>query len=251
MLRLLAASLIFIYASFSWSEELSLGVASNFAAPMQIIERAFEAQTGHDMRVSYGSSGSLYAQIVNGAPFDVFLSADQVTLNALQDAELLVDSSRFTYAVGGLALWSANENLVNDDLDVLAKDDFEHIAIANPEVAPYGQAALDVLVVLGLAEQISSKLVTGENISQTYNFVATGSAELGLVALSQITRDGELTSGCSWVIPRDIYPPILQDAAILSRASEIGVAKEFFDFLRSPEVTQIVRSYGYLLLASE
>jgi molybdate transport system substrate-binding protein len=251
MLHLLAISLVFICVSSSWSEELSLGVASNFAAPMQLIQSAFEAETGHDLRVSYGSSGSLYAQIVNGAPFDVFLAADQVTLNALQDAELLVYSSRFTYAVGGLALWSADEDLVSEDLDVLAEDEFDHIAVANPEVAPYGQAALDVIVVLGLAEQISSKLVTGENISQTYNFVATGSAELGFVALSQITRDGEITSGSYWVIPRDIYPPILQDAAILSRAAGKSVAEEFFDYLRSPEAAQIIRSYGYLLLASE
>lgn len=251
MLRLLAASLTFIFAHTSWSEQLNLAVASNFSAPMQLIEAAFEAESGHDLRTSFGSSGSLYAQIVNGAPFDIFLAADQVTLNALQDAELLVDSSRFTYAVGGLALWSADRNLVDENLDVLAEDEFEHIAIANPEVAPYGQAALDVIVVLGLAEQISSKLVTGENISQAYSFVATGSAELGFVALSQIMRDGELISGSYWMVPRDIYPPILQDAAILARASENSAATEFFEFLRSEEARQIIRSFGYLQLASE
>lgn len=251
MFRSLLVSLAIFGASISWSEELNLAVASNFAAPMQLIETAFEAETGHDVRVSFGSSGSLYAQIVNGAPFDVFLSADQATVDALEEAELLVSSSRFTYAVGGLVLWSADERLIDADLDVFAEDDFEHLAIANPEVAPYGQAALDVIVVLGLAEQVGSKLVTGENISQAYNFVSTGSAELGFLALSQVTRDGEIHSGSYWDIPRNIYPPILQDAAMLSRASENAAARQFVDYLRSEESARIIRSFGYLLLASE
>lgn len=251
MHRLLITSLVVICASSSWSEELNIAVASNFTAPMQLIETAFEADSGHDLRVSFGSTGSLYAQIVNGAPFDVLLAADQVTVDALADAELLADSSRFTYAVGGLVLWSADDDLVDDDLDVLAEDNFAHMAIANPDVAPYGQAALDVIVVLGLVEQVGSKLVTGENISQAYNFVASGSAELGFVALSQVMRDGEINTGSYWLVPRDIYSPILQDAAVLSHASDKPAAQQFVDYLRSPDAAQVMRSFGYLLLASE
>lgn len=251
MFRLLLVSLVICSTSTSWSEELNLAVASNFAAPMQLLETDFESRTGHDLQVSFGSTGSLYAQIVNGAPFDVFLSADQATLDVLQNAELLVDGSRFTYAVGGLILWSADENLVDEDLDVLADDDFSHIAIANPELAPYGQAALDVIVVLGLAEQVSDKLVTGENISQAFGFVSTGAAELGFVALSQVMRDGEVTSGSYWMVPRDIYSPILQDAAVLTKAAENSATAEFVEYLRSQEAAQIIRSFGYLLLTQE
>ena len=195
MLRALLISLILVLPSAIRSEEVNIAVASNFAAPMQLLESAFEAASSHRLQISFGSSGSLYAQMLNGAPFGVFLSADQVTVDALDREDLILAETRFTYAVGGLVLWSANADLIDEDIQVLSDGRYQHLAIANPELAPYGQAALDVLTELGLYDQAQSKLVTGENISQTHQFVASGNAELGFIALSQVMRDGAISSG--------------------------------------------------------
>lgn len=226
------------------AEEAALAVAANFLEPAKTLKAAFEAATGHQVKLSGGSTGELYTQIRNGAPFDVFLAADQKRPQLAEEEGLAVEGSRFTYAVGRLVLWSADKNrIAGDGVAALKAGDFRQLAIANPKTAPYGAAAVEALSKLGLYDALGPKIVQGQSLSQTYQFVALGSAELGFVALSQV-RAGEET-GSQWLVPQELYEPILQDAVLLRRGAENAGAKAFLEFLSGPEGRRIVEAGGY------
>ncbi|MCC8986143.1 MAG: molybdate ABC transporter substrate-binding protein, partial [Candidatus Contendobacter sp.] len=184
--------------------EVQVAVAANFTAPMQKIAAEFAKDTGHKALLAFGATGKFYAQIKNGAPFQVFLAADDQTPAKLEAEGDAVPGSRFTYAIGTLVLWSAKPDVVDDQGAVLKKGEFKHLAIANPKTATYGAAAVNVLTKLGLLESIQSRLVTGENITQAYQFIETENAELGFVALSQVMTDGKLTRGSAWIVPANL-----------------------------------------------
>ena len=241
--------LVFIFFSFFAgavsAEEVQVAVAANFAAPMQAIAAAFEKDTGHKARLAFGSSGKFYAQIKNGAPFQVLLSADAATPARLEQEGMTVAATRFTYAVGRLVLWSAQAGAVDARGEVLKQGDYKHVAIANPKVAPYGAAAVEVMQRLGVAEAVRPKLVQGENIAQTHQFVASGNAELGFVALSQVTRDNKLTGGSAWIVPANLHAPIRQDAVILAAGKGNAAASALMAYLKSDKAKAVIRTYGY------
>jgi len=227
--------------------EVSVAVAANFTAPMQKIAVAFEQDTGHKAVLAFGSTGKFYAQIRNGAPFHLLLAADDETPAKLDKEGLTVPGSRFTYAIGTLVLWSAQAGLVDKQGQVLRTGHFERIALADPKLAPYGAAAVETLTRLGLLPTLQSRFVQGENIGQTYQFVATGNAALGFVALSQVMVDGRITRGSAWQIPADLHTPIRQDAVILSNAKDNAAAAALAAYLRSDKARAIIRAYGYAL----
>ena len=225
--------------------EVSVAVASNFTAPMRKIAQAFEQETGHRAVLSSGSTGGLHVQIRNGAPFQVLVAADASTPLKIESEGLGVEGSRFTYAIGTLVLWSAQPGFVDGTGDVLRRGKFERIAIANPKLAPYGVAALETLSRLGVLQRVQPRLVRGENISQAYQFVATGNAELGLVALSQVVDDGKMVRGSGWIIPADLHAPIRQDAILLSPGKDHPAAIALMGFLRGDKARSVIRSFGY------
>lgn len=225
--------------------EVAVAVAANFSAPMRAIVAAFEKTSGHKVSLVSGATGKFYAQITNGAPFDVLLSADADTPTKLMKEAQAVVGSQFTYAVGKLALWSAQLGLVDDQGAVLKKGNFRHLAIANPRVAPYGVAAMEVLAVLGVNVSLENRLVRGENIAQAHQFVATGNAELGFVALSQIYRDGQFAAGSYWVVPAELYAPIRQDAVLLNHGKDNPAAGDLLAYLKSDAAKAVIRAYGY------
>lgn len=234
-------------ASAAFAGEVQVAVAANFTAPVQAIAADFEKDTGNKVVASFGATGQFYAQIKNGAPFEVFLAADDTTPAKLETEGMTVPGSRFTYATGALALWSAKEGYVDANGDVLKKNAYNHLAIANPKTAPYGLAATQALDKLGLTQAVASKIVEGQNISQAQQFIATGNAELGFVALSQIYKDGKITSGSAWVVPASLHEPIKQDAVILNKGKDNPVAKQFSDYLKGPKAAAVIKSYGYAL----
>ena len=248
--------------------EAVVAVAANFAAPLARLGAGFSATTGHTLKVSAGSTGKLYAQIVAGAPFEVLLAADDETPKKLIDQGLGVAGSSFTYALGRLVLWSAQPGLVDDRGAVLEQGRFAHLAIANPKLAPYGRAALQVLQARGLADRIAPRLVTGESIAQAYQFVATGNAELGFVALAQLEapaaadepRDasaapkpasasasmpGAWSRGSAWVVPASLHGEIRQDAVLLRAGAANPAALALLSYLRSAPAQALIRAYGY------
>ncbi len=227
--------------------EVRVAVASNFSAPMERIVSLFQQESGHVVKVSFGSSGKFYSQIREGAPFDVFLAADEKHPKLLEKEGLAVEGSRFVYALGKLVLWSSQPGYVDDNGAVLFKDGYGKLAVADPKLAPYGLAARETLAELGLWNVVQSKLVTGENIAQTYQFVATGNTELGFVALSQITRDGKVADGSWWIVPAHMYNPIRQSAVQLAAAKDKAAAQAFLSFLKSEKAMAIIRSSGYEL----
>ncbi|WP_053213591.1 molybdate ABC transporter substrate-binding protein [Pseudomonas sp. Q12-87] len=227
------------------ADEVQVAVASNFTAPIQAIAASFEKDTGHKLVVAYGATGQFYTQIKNGAPFEVFLAADDATPARLESEGDVVNGSRFTYAIGTLALWSAKAGYVDSQGQVLKDNAFEHLSIANPKAAPYGLAATQVLDKLGLTGQVSRKIVEGQNITQAYQFVSTGNAELGFVALSQIYKDGKVTSGSAWIIPAELHDPIKQDAVILNKGRDNAAAVALMDYLKGPKAAAIIQAYGY------
>lgn len=232
-------------AAPAFAAEVQVAVASNFTAPMQQIAAAFERQTGHEAKLAFGATGKFYAQIRNGAPFAVLLAADAKTPEKLVADGVAVADSRFTYAIGRLVLWSAKPGVIDGGGEVLRHGDFRHLAIANPKTAPYGAAAVEVLERLGVAERVRDRLVTGENIAQTHQFVATGNAELGFVALSQVTQDGKLTGGSAWIVPAELHGEIRQGAVLLAAGRDNPAAHALLDFLRGDEAARILRAYGY------
>lgn len=228
------------------ADEVQVAVAANFTAPMQKIAADFEKDSGHKALLSFGATGSFYVQIRNGAPFDILLAADAETPAKLEKEGLGVPGSRFTYAIGKLVLWSAKPGFVDGKGDVLNKGDFRHVAIANPKLAPYGAAAMEALTRLGLLSAIQPKFVQGENIAQTYQFIATGNAELGFVALSQVlNKEGKLASGSAWVVPASLYMPIRQDAVILAHGKDKVAAAALMKYLRGDKARAVIKSYGY------
>ena len=220
--------------------QVRVAVASNFIKPMQQLKAQFEQQTSIKVFVSYSASGKLFAQIINGAPYDVFLSADQSKPQELIKQEKASAQRRFTYARGKLVLWSSTPLIVNNSPEILATNTFRKVALANPKFAPYGQAAVDVLTNLSLLKQTKPKWVMGESISQTYQFVATGNADIGFISHSQKPDHGSY-----WLIPEELYKPIQQDAILLSSAENNSAAVAFYEFLKSNEAKNIIQSHHY------
>ena len=243
IMKRMVFALLFLCSTGASADEVRVAVAANFAAPMQKIAADFEKDTGHKAVLAFGATGQFYAQIKNGAPFGMLLAADDKTPEKLDREGLTVKGSRFTYAIGSLALWSAKPGLA--DSDMLEKGSFEHLAVANPKLAPYGVAAMQTLARLGLAEKCQARIVLGENIGQTYQFVATGNAELGFVALSQVMKDGKLISGSVWIVPAAMHDPIRQDAVLLSDGKASAAAEALMNYLKSAKATAVIKSYGY------
>lgn len=237
--------LIAFLAGPAYAAEVQVAVAANFTAPMQAIAAAFEKDTGHKALLAFGSTGKFYAQIKNGAPFQALLSADDETPKKLEGEGMAVPGTRFTYAIGRLALWSAKAGMVDGKGDVLKTGNYAHLAIASPKLAPYGAAAIEVLKHLGLLEAVQPKFVQGENIAQTWQFVASGNAELGFVALSQVMKDGKLSSGSAWIVPASLHIPIRQDAVILASGKGNPAAGALMSYLKSEKAKTIFRGFGY------
>jgi molybdate transport system substrate-binding protein len=225
--------------------EVTVAVASNFTAPMQKLAPLFEKDTGHKLVLAFGSTGGFYAQIKNGGPFHVFLSADDETPLKLEKEGFAVKGTRFTYATGQLILWSKQPGFVDEKADVLKSGKFQRLAMANPKLAPYGAAALETLQKLGLLQQLQPKLVQGDNIAQTYQFVSTENAQLGFVALSQVYADGKLLQGSGWRVPSHLHAPIQQDAVLLSAGQNNPAAKELLAFLKTDKAKALIQSFGY------
>ena len=243
LITLLLASLLGA-ALTAQADEVSVAVAANFTAPMKQISADFEKDTGHKVVASYGSTGKFYAQIKNGAPFEVLLSADDETPARLIKENTAVAGSAFTFAVGKLVLWSPKQAIVDGSGQVLKNGGFDHIAIANPKTAPYGAAAVASMKALGVLGALEPKFVVGENITQTHQFVSTGNALLGFVALSQVLVDGKIT-GSSWVVPAKLHAPILQDAVLLDKGKGKPAAQAFLKFLKTDQAKAVIQSYGY------
>jgi molybdate transport system substrate-binding protein len=242
-----AACALAAFALNAQADEVQVAVAANFTAPAQAIAAEFEKDTGHKATLSFGSTGKFYSQITNGAPFDVFFAADDSTPAKLVTENQAVAGSRFTYAIGALVLWSAKEGYVDDQGAVLKKNEFEHLSLANPKTAPYGAAAIEALTKLGLLDTLQAKFVQGENISQAHQFVSTGNAELGFVALSQVYKDGKVTSGSAWIVPKNLYEPIRQDAVILNKGKDNPAAAAWVAYLKGEKAAAVIRSFGYEL----
>lgn len=245
----LALTTLFAFMSVNsaWADDVQVAVAANFTAPIQAIAKDFEKDTGHKLVAAFGATGQFYAQIKNGAPFEVFLAADDTTPAKLESEGDTVKGSRFTYAVGTLALWSAKSDYVDAKGDVLKANQYQHLSIANPKAAPYGLAATQVLAKLGLTDATKAKIVEGQNITQAYQFVSTGNAELGFVALSQIYQDGKVTNGSAWIVPAELHDPIRQDAVILNKGKDNPAAKALVEYLKGPKAAAVIKSYGYEL----
>lgn len=241
--RFLFVLLIMLPVLDSQAGQAHIAVAANFAAPMKQLATQFEQATGHTLTLSSGATGKFYAQIKNGAPFDVLLAADDETpARLLREGEAVQTQ---IYAIGRLALWSERAGFIDGSDAVLRQNRFQRLAIANPRLAPYGMAAMDVLTKLKLAGSVQDKLITGENIAQTYQFVASGNAELGFVALSQVMQDGKLAGGSVWVVPSTLHSPIRQDAALLKRGETNAAARALLDYLKTPAAQATIRSFGY------
>ena len=249
LLWVLAGSLM---GAATQAGEVMVAVAANFTAPMQKIAQAFEQDTGHKAQLAFGATGKFYAQIKNGAPFAVLLAADDETPARLEKEGLAVAGSRFTYATGRLALWSKSPNLVDDKGDVLRSNSFNKlgihkIAIADPKLAPYGIAAMEVINKMGVQAVVTPKLVQGESIGQAYQFVSTENAQLGFVALSQIAIDGRITQGSAWVVPQSMHTPLKQDAVLLNSGKDNTAALALLKYLQADKAKTIIRQYGYAL----
>lgn len=244
-LKRLAAIALCSAAGVTQADTVQVAVAANFSAPMQQIAAAFNRATGHEVVIVSGATGKFAAQIGNGAPFQVLLAADDGTPKKLEDAGHVVAGSRFTYAIGRLVLYSAQPGRVDDRGAVLKSGRFARLAIANPRVAPYGVAAMEALQALGLRPAVDAKLVMGESIAQAFQFVATGNAELGLVALSQVAVPGQPAPGSWWAVPQQLYTPIHQDAALLQPGAGSAAARALLDYLRSEPARAVIRAWGY------
>jgi molybdate transport system substrate-binding protein len=236
---------ILLFAGAAHAGEVTVAVAANFTAPMKLIAQQFERDTGHKASLAFGATGQLYAQIKNGAPFGILLSADASTPEKLEAEGLGVKASRFTYAVGKLVLWSKKPGLVDAQGAVLKTGSFDKLAVANPKLAPYGAAALQLIDQLGLRAALAPKLVEGANIGQTHQFVSTGNAALGFVALSQVTVNGKIEEGSAWVVPSSLHSPILQDAVLLDGAKANPAALALMQYMRGDPAKAVIRSFGY------
>ncbi len=235
------------FSMFAQADEVQVAVAANFTAPMQQIAAQFEKDSGHKATLAFGATGKFYAQIINGAPFEILLSADDETPARLEKEGLGIVGSRFTYAIGTLVLWSANPTLVDTKGEILKSGDFKHLALANPKTASYGTAAVEAMTKLGLMTSLQPRFVQGENISQTQQFIMSGNAELGFVALSQVYKDGKIAGGSAWIVPANLYQPIQQDAVLLSKGKNKPAAFALLAYLKGDKARAIIKSYGYEL----
>ena len=234
------------HVSDALAKELRIAVASNFLLPLKALSKNLKESNGYKEVVISGSTGKLYAQIKQGAPFDILLAADSIRPELLEKEGIGLPGSRFTYAVGRLVLWSKNSKLpLKNDLQVLNHKNFRYLASANPKTAPYGKAAEQVLRKKGFWEQIQNRLVRGENISQTFQFVMTGNADLGFIALSQLRKNQGL--GFSWIVPQEWHDPIQQQGILLKRARTNKAARQFLNFIKSNRIQKQIQSYGYSL----
>lgn len=234
-------------AGVALADEVQVAVAANFTVPMQKIAADFEKDTGHKAQLVFGSTGKFYAQIKNGAPFEVLLAADDETPAKLVKEGGAVAGSQFTYAIGKLVLWSAKPGLVDAQGAVLRRADIAHVAYTNPKLAPYGAAAVEALQALGVYAALQPKLVQAENIAQTHQFVVSGNAELGFVALSQVFKDSRIGEGSAWVLPANLYSPIRQDAVVLDKGKGHAAAEALVKYLKSDKAKAVIRAYGYEL----
>jgi len=242
-LILLNAALLLLMLGKVWGADINVAVAANFTEPAKEIAARFSETTGHQAVLSFGASGQFYSQITQGGPFDALLSADETRPKKLIEDGLAVKESRFTYAIGKLVLWSKTANLVKGP-ETLKAASFAKLSICNPAAAPYGAAAVEAMKSLGIYETLQPKLVEGATITQAYQFVETGNAELGFVALSQLGLDD---TGSRWLVPQELYTPIQQDAVLLKNGAESEAARAFIEFLKGPEARAIIKRYGYVL----
>ncbi len=232
--------------SFVQAGEVTAAVASNFLGPLKEISARFEKETGHKVILISGSTGKLYAQIKNGAPFDLFLAADSLRPALLEKEGFAVPGSSRTYAIGQLALWSLDPfRIGGDSAKIYQKESFKHLAIANPKTAPYGRAALQTLQKLGVWDQVEGRIVQGENIGQTFQFVATENAELGFVALSQVLGPKNKSKGSRWEVPATFHDPIQQDLVLLQHGKSNSAATELIQFIQSEAMRRSIEEFGY------
>ena len=236
---------LLLFGQTSWSATVLVAVAANFSKPMTEIVSQFEKATGHSAKLSFGSSGKFVSQLENGGPFEVLLSADEKGPEKLEQAGLTVPNTRFVYALGKLVLWSATPNFVDNEGKILMTSNFKHLALADPKVAPYGAAAIDVLKKMKLFEKLQPMFVQGENIAQTYQFISTANAELGFLALSQVIKNGKIVGGSSWIIPDNLHAPIRQGAVLMKTGAENPAARALIDYLKSIPALAIIKKYGY------
>jgi len=241
VLTILLTSLLLVNSIVS-AETIRVATASNFSETIKVIAHQFEQESGHTVMIISGSSGKHYAQIKNGAPFDAFFSADSQRAERLDRENIAVPGSRFTYAIGKVVLWSPEDNYIVQQADILTQGKFRYLAIANPKLAPYGLAAQQVLKKAGIWNKLRSRMVRGENIGQTFQFVKSRNAELGFIALSQIKRPNQTIEGSYWAVPQSLYTPILQQAVLLKK-SDAG--QLFLDFMKTQKVQQIIHNSGY------
>lgn len=230
----------------AWADEVQVAVAANFTAPIQAIAKDFEKDTGHKLVASFGATGSSTRRSRMARPSRCSCRPTTPPPKLENEGET-VKGSRFTYAIGTLALWSPKAGYVDDKGEVLKKNDYKHLSIANPKAAPYGLAATQVLAKLNLTEATKGKLVEGQNITQAFQFVSTGNAELGFVALSQIYKDGKVSNGSAWIVPANLHDPIKQDAVILNKGKDNAAAKALVDYLKGPKAAEVIKSFGYEL----
>lgn len=227
--------------------QAQVAVAANFAEPIKAIAAVLEKTTGHTLAITVGSTGKLYAQIKNGAPFDVLLAADRATPALLEQEGFAVAGTRFTYATGKLALWSADANRIDKHGKILTNPGLGKVSYANPKLAPYGAAALQVMDAMGVRAALAHKLVQGESIGQAYTFVYSGNADVGFVALSQLLEDGKFKGGSTWVVPQNLYNPIQQDAVVLKKGTGNEAALALIKLLQSPKIRDLISAYGYAI----
>lgn len=241
----LTAAVGLAFSASAQAAEVQVAVAANFTAPMKLIATDFEKDTGHKAVLSFGSTGKFYTQIREGAPFEVFLAADVATPARIEQEGGAVAGTRRTYAIGKLVLWSRQADLVDAQGEVLRSDKFQRLSIADPKLAPYGAAAIATLTKLGLLETLQPKIVQGESIGQAYQFAATGNAQLGFVALSQVVTDGKVKEGSAWVVPADLYSPIRQDVIVLAKGARNPAALALVEYLKGDKARKVIESFGY------
>jgi len=238
-------SMLLLVGQTTWATSTLVAVAANFSKPMTEIAAEFKKDTGHTAKLSFGSTGKFVSQLEHGGPFEVLLSADEKAPQRLVESGLALANSQFTYAIGRLVLWSAKPNYVDDQGKILTTGGFKHIALADPKLAPYGVAAVEVLKKLGLFDKLQPLFVQGENIAQTFQFVSTGNAPLGFIALSQVIENGKIVKGSGWIIPREDYSPIRQDAVLMKKGAENPAATALLDYLKSAPALAIIEKFGY------
>lgn len=244
--KLIALVALLLGSTVALADEVSVAVAANFTEPMKKIGAEFEKTTGHKLSLAFGSTGKFYSQIKAGAPFEVLVAADDETPVKLEQEGVAVKGSHFTYAIGKLVLWSAKDAVVDAKGEVLKKGGFDHVALANPKLAPYGAAGVETLKALGVYDAVAPKIVQAENIAQTYQFVATSNALIGFVALSQVIgEDGKVKSGSMWLVPEKLYTQIRQDAVLLDKGKDKPAAAALLKFLKSSAAAKVIAAYGY------